>query len=261
MSIGDDLRNARRSKGLTIERLSSITKISPSVLRALEAADVAALPEWVFIRGFLKSYAREVGLDPEQAVAAFRAQNPPAEEPSLEQAAARRSGPQFGRVRELIEVEPSTDLWQMLAVAAIVIAAVAYLGLHKGATPSRARASSSAAVSTARAAVPAVLAVATAGVGSPRVVAAETHDVMLELVATGPCWIAAAADAEPGLQRLMNAGDHETIAARDSVMLRVGDPATLKLSINGDRARQLGEATRPVTVRITSQNAREYLAQ
>jgi len=259
MSIGDDLRNARRSKGMTIERLSSVTKISPTVLRALEADDVAALPSWVFIRGFLKSYAREVGLDPEKTVAAFLAQSAPAEEPSLEHAGARRSDSQFESNREPIEVEPSTDLGQMLAVAVIVIAAVAYLGLQNRATPLRA--SSSIAASTSPAVVRTELPVATAGFSAPRPVATEADVLKLELAATGPCWISAAVDGEPRLPRLMNAGEQQTIGARESVTLRVGDPATLQLSINGNAAKPLGEAAQPVTVRITPQNAREYLAQ
>jgi hypothetical protein len=60
---------------------------------------------------------------------------------------------------------------------------------------------------------------------------------------------------------LLNAGEHQTVTGRDAVTLRVGDPAALKLSINGAPGRPLGEAGRPVTVRITPQNAREYLAR
>jgi hypothetical protein len=103
--------------------------------------------------------------------------------------------------------------------------------------------------------------VATAGSSAPPAVAAETGDLTLDLIATGECWVSATVDAEPRLQRLMNIGDHETIAARENVILRIGDPPALKLSINGAPARVLGEAGKPVTLRLTPQNAREYLAQ
>ena len=105
MSIGDDLRNARRSRGMTIERLALITKISPTVLRALEADDVASLPGWVFVRGFLKSCAREVGLDPDKTVAAFLAQHAPAEEPG-EESTPKPSVFHAESVRGPIDVEP-----------------------------------------------------------------------------------------------------------------------------------------------------------
>src|SRR5262245_4392556 len=164
MSVGDDLRNARRSRGMTIERLSSVTKISPSVLRALEADDTGRLPNWVFVRGFLKSYAREVGLDPEAIVAAYLAQTAPVQEPSVEPSPGANETPHVERFREPIEVEPSTHLGQMLAVAVIVIAAVAYLGLHNRGTPEVASAATprSAPAPTAPAPkVPAVVPVAT----------------------------------------------------------------------------------------------------
>ena len=103
--------------------------------------------------------------------------------------------------------------------------------------------------------------VATGGAARPQAVSAETADLTITLTATGECWVSATVDAEPRLQRLMNAGDHETITARDNVILRVGDPASLQWSINGSPARTLGEAGRPVTVRLTPENAREYLAQ
>lgn len=265
MSIGDDLRNARRSRGMTIERLALLTKISPTVLRALEADDVAALPGWVFVRGFLKSYAREVGLDPDKIVAAFLAQHAPAEEPG-EESAPKPSVFHVESVREPIDVEPSRDLGQMLTVAVIVIGAVAYLGLHNhvstpAAAASRPAASPVAASPAAEVSVVSDTAVATAGSTASQAVAAETADLTLRLTATGECWISATVDAEPRVQRLMNAGDHETIAARDNVILRVGDPASLQWSINGAPARTLGEPGRPVTVRLSPQNAREYLAQ
>jgi cytoskeleton protein RodZ len=261
MSIGDDLRTARRSRGVTIERLSAVTKINSTVLRALEADDVAELPGWVFVRGFLKSYAREVGLDPEKTVAAFLAQNAPAEEPGVEQAVAKRSVFHVESAREPIEVEPSRNFGQMLTVAVIAVAAIAYLGLHNRAAPLAAASTHAAAASTTAAPVATEAPVATAGFSAPRPVAAETDDLKLDLTAAAPCWVSATVDAEPRLQRLMNAGDHETITARDSVLLRVGDPAALQLSINGAPARSLGDAAQPITVRLTPQNAHEYLAQ
>jgi transcriptional regulator with XRE-family HTH domain len=261
MSIGDQLRNARRAKGVTIEHIASVTKISPNILRALETDDLAKLPGWVFTRGFLKSYAREVDLDPDETVATFLAQIAPPEEPSAEESRETRSARHLEEIHEPIEFEHSTDLGQMIAVAVIVIAAVAYLGLHNRATSTLASASAPTVVSTSAVAAPTDVPVATAGFTAPKPVASETADLKIDLAATGPCWVSATVDAEPPIQRLMNAGEHETVTARDGVTLRVGDPAAFHLSINGVPGRSLGEAGRPVTVHITPQNAREFLAR
>src|SRR5262245_29484412 len=123
MSTGDLLRNARRSRGMTIEQVSRVTKISQLILRALETDDHARLPGWVFTRGFLKNYAREVGLDPQETVATFLEQNAPTPAPAFE---GSRTASDISLTAEPdpIAIEPSTDIGQMIAVAVIVIAAV-----------------------------------------------------------------------------------------------------------------------------------------
>jgi len=257
MTIGEELRNARRARGVTIEQISNVTKISPSVLRALEADDLAKLPGWVFTRGFLKSYAREVGLDPDRTVETFLAQVTPPQEPSDGRARAERDVEEPRGIPE--DPERSTDLGQMIAVAVIVIAAVAYLGLQNRSMPARAAAATSSAAPVS--AAPTDAPVGTAGVATPpKPVASEASDLKVDLTATGPCWIQATADAELRVQRLMNPGDHETVTARETLTLRVGDPAALTFSVNGSPGRPLGQAGQPVTVKMTLQNYREYLA-
>jgi len=261
MTTGDELRNARRSHGKTIEQISRVTKISPPILRAIESDDHARLPGWVFTRGFLQSYASEVGLDPRATVTKFLAQNAPAPRPTFESSGAR-TAPAIDVVPEPepIELEPSTDIGQMIAVAVIVVATVTYFGLHN-------RRSASASPPAVAAAAPAhhdaaAVPVATSGAAAPQPVASESAELRLELVATtGECWISATVDDQPPLQRLMNAGERKTLTARDAVTLRVGDPGAFQLMLNGAPARPLGQPARPITIRITPQNARDYLAR
>ena len=66
IDAGRLLKQAREAKGLALDDLSRTTKISRSILSALEAGDVAHLPSGIYTRGFVKAYAREVGLDPEE---------------------------------------------------------------------------------------------------------------------------------------------------------------------------------------------------
>ena len=62
-SAGAVLAAAREAKGLSIEDISRQLKLSTAQVRALEADDHASLPSPVFLRGFLRSYARMVGAD------------------------------------------------------------------------------------------------------------------------------------------------------------------------------------------------------
>ena len=68
------LRGRQRSSRCA--RIADTTKISVSALKALEENDVAQLPGGIFTRAFVRAYAAEVGLDPEQTVHDFIAQMP-----------------------------------------------------------------------------------------------------------------------------------------------------------------------------------------
>ena len=63
-----DLRRARERAGLEIEEISARTKIKPSFLRALETGHFEVLPGPFFTRTFLRTYAREVGVPPDEVV-------------------------------------------------------------------------------------------------------------------------------------------------------------------------------------------------
>lgn len=66
---GERLREARESKGLTVEDVAARLRIPARYVRALEQGDLAALPEPTFVRGYLKAYARELALDGDALVA------------------------------------------------------------------------------------------------------------------------------------------------------------------------------------------------
>jgi cytoskeletal protein RodZ len=72
--FGQQLREARLKRGHTIEEIARRTKIPAPTLERLESGERSALPADVFVCGFLRAYAREVGLDGEEAVARFRRQ-------------------------------------------------------------------------------------------------------------------------------------------------------------------------------------------
>lgn len=70
-SIGQFLRQERERRGLTVEQVASATKIGIKYLHALEADRYEELPAKPFIRGFVASYARFVGLDAREILTQF----------------------------------------------------------------------------------------------------------------------------------------------------------------------------------------------
>ncbi|MBV8524146.1 MAG: helix-turn-helix domain-containing protein [Acetobacteraceae bacterium] len=61
--FGEDLRRERESRGIALERITDITKISVRHLNALEQEQFEQLPGGVFNKGIMRSYARVVGLN------------------------------------------------------------------------------------------------------------------------------------------------------------------------------------------------------
>lgn len=66
--IGTTLRDARTRQGLDFPELEQRTKIRPKYLRALEDEHFDILPAPTYVRGFLRSYAEALGLEPQPFV-------------------------------------------------------------------------------------------------------------------------------------------------------------------------------------------------
>jgi cytoskeleton protein RodZ len=69
--FGTRLREARERRGIALRQIADRTKISMASLEALERSDVSRLPGGIFARSFVRSYADEVGLDPDATVRDF----------------------------------------------------------------------------------------------------------------------------------------------------------------------------------------------
>src|ERR1051325_8286143 len=74
--FGARMRHAREQRGVSLRQIANATKITVSALEALERNDISRLPGGIFTRAFVRSYASEVGLDPEETIRDFIAQFP-----------------------------------------------------------------------------------------------------------------------------------------------------------------------------------------
>jgi transcriptional regulator with XRE-family HTH domain len=276
MEIGTELRNARIARGLSLSEISARTKIGVGTLTLIENNQFDRLPSGVFTRGFLMAYAREVGGDPSEIAARYttelRAQQ---EELERERLAATRVTTDEPERPALNEAPRASHF-----VAVIVLAGAAFFLLARWQGTSTTSAVEAPAEQVAVAAdgvsssdAPGERAAATTGVpdalgvGVPDPLAvgpsfssgahAQETAVRIELAPEGPCWIEAAADGTLVVYRLMDAGDRQTIDARETIQLKVGDPGALRFTVNGQPGRPLGPPGQPVTIRITPDNLRD----
>lgn len=115
-AFGDKLRREREMRGVTIAEMSESTKISKRWLQALEDEEFDVLPGGVFNRGFVRSYARFLGLNEDQTVADYVAasnEQPPPEDKFPLEIREKEGSPPLNPKRSFLPVA--------LAIVALVL--------------------------------------------------------------------------------------------------------------------------------------------
>ena len=259
--FGGKLRLARERRGISLRQISAATKISIAALEALERNDLSRLPGGIFSRSFVRSYASEVGLDPDETVHEFldRFQSSPSTAIPTPATAS--------------EAESAFDAQQR--VAAVVLKAVLitvplvvlilYFTMRVRTPPSvtstppspppaSANAPGPGTASSAVAPTPAP--VATSGAARP---AGVDNALAFDIATTGDCWVKIIADGKVTVARLMHAGDKERQEVREKAVIQVGNAGAFTFSINGRPARPLGPAGSVRTAIITKDTLASYV--
>lgn len=71
-TVGNMLREAREATGVTIDEIAKRTRIRVDFLEAIEEERFEDLPKGPFVKGFIRTFAREVGLNPDHTAAVYR---------------------------------------------------------------------------------------------------------------------------------------------------------------------------------------------
>jgi len=137
-SLGEWLRQAREAQGYSLADAEEVIRIRQKYLAALEAGQWDALPSEVIGRGFLRNYARFLGLDPQEAMTRLRGgkPTPPSEAATLSaQRGEREEALPVAEARStdyiLLEeelFEPKRVPWLRLLSSLLVILALLVVG-------------------------------------------------------------------------------------------------------------------------------------
>lgn len=119
-SIGAYLKRQREMRKISLEEISRLTKINLNCLKALEDDNLAALPGVVFAKGFVKSYARAIGLNADEALLQF--------EEYLKTIAEQEADKQ--KIRWLAPGGLQLRPWVFFVLLIVVVVVVAYLSSH-----------------------------------------------------------------------------------------------------------------------------------
>ena len=137
-SVGARLKRARERCGLSLRQIADSTKISSTVLEGLERDDITYLPGGVLGRGYVRSFAEAVKLEPEITVAQFVAQFPESSVTNGYPPAQRIDDDvaEVGTSRNLLKIRLHSSGTGM-RVASVAVIAVVLAGVVAVAAPKR----------------------------------------------------------------------------------------------------------------------------
>jgi cytoskeleton protein RodZ len=242
-TLGIWLRQAREGQGSTLAEAAAGTHIRPRFLEALEAGDFAAFPGGdVQLRGFLRIYARYLGLPPDQVVARYNAEVHGVEAaPPAAPAETRPLSLATAPTRPMTFQPPSVPVYtarprrlslETLMIAGVVLVALVAIVAGGAYLVSRYRGEDAAATATMTAPAEAAEAPALPTV-TPTFPASPQGGVTLTLEATEHVWVRVMADGRTAFEGMLATEQVETWSGREVIVVETGDGAGLQVTVNG----------------------------
>lgn len=215
-------------RGVSLEELSSATRINPRYLTAIENGHWEELPGGAFNRGFIRSASRYLGLDEDGMVAEY----------SLE-----TKGDGWGQTKaQPVRVQHD---WKRIAISAgvliLLIAGIWFAGAKViGRLRSR----------------PIVVAPAaqSQGTGGSRVATAAGAPLQLSIRGVLTAKLQVIADGKVVAEELIRPNQEQHFSAKDDFQVTASDGAAVRLELNGQPIAQIGPSRLPGTITLTAKD-------
>lgn len=230
--IGRALRGAREHRGKSLEDAARETRVRTDYLDALEREHFDALGSDVYVRGFLRSYAKYLGLNHEKVVAAY-------------ERVYARPKPRPAPVEHAVTVTPTEALvlterkhpnWLLAGAAALIVllsaAAIGLIGSGSDAVP------------------PA------ADVGAPPRVALQERPVVVGIEAFHETTFEVTVDGGPPLSFTLEQGDQRSFEGTDAIEVSASRGGTFLLVVNEHEIPIAGDPDLPFARTFTPQSYR-----
>ncbi len=224
-ALGERFRAAREARGLTLSDVAEQIRIRSVYLAAIEDEDWDAIGAPVYVRGFLRTYGRYLGLDPEDAVADFNR--------SLAASASAQAQPASTYYPPSRPLSPMVWVAGIVAVVLVALVIYSYLGLRKNAHGPLAAATGRSPVASQ---VP--LAQASASSGAVAVAKASVPNT-LTLRFASASWVRVTIDGSVRVEGTFPKGTVKTFSGK-SALIRAGNAGGIDVSLDGKAAGKLG---------------------
>ena len=260
--MGAYLRAARRRRRVSIERAAEDTRIRADFLMRMESEEFDFLAP-AYVRGFLRSYARFLGVNPDPLLSEFDRRYGTGRT-DTDRIAAIEGQPRKGRATRSRErprsyapkERRSFSSWTVAAVVALgAIAVLALIGVVGGSPGPDASDTADDVAATDASPSPSPDADASEAPSpspSPTETLAVDDGIRLKVVATtADCWVEVSTDGSPtaSFSETIPVGSSETFKAEDKMTVVLGFPDGVELIVNGTNVGSPGGAN-PITLNL-----------
>lgn len=252
-SFGEYLKSLRQEKGISLDEISDRTKIALTNLELLERDRFDLLPPLVFVKGFIRSYVQELGLNAEESVKRFDEFTKEGEVPDYEE----EEHPLFQEKSRFAPNFRGKIFTVALTVAGVVSLAVLLLtGVTRLFFDDTRSPVIEPSVRTAEAPDGARSDASQPGTGYPdterfsRAAAAHKGKKILEIKALQHTWLRVQPDIGPPEELNMAPGDIQIFTAKKSFFLQTGNAGGIRLRYDGRELPALGKANQTLSLSL-----------
>ncbi len=254
-NFGASFKKAREAKGISLDEIARKTRISARFLKAIEEEEFQRLPGGIFNRGFVRAFAENVGLDPDQAVADYERlarAGEPVETPAAPLGAAPR------RIER--------HLYPVAIGALVLLIVIFYIATRDSAKRAETTSPPAANVSEPAPTPPQPAAPETASAAPeietppPVSAPAEALALELEMEARETTWIKVTTDGRsvvPG--EILEPGMTRKFSAQTAIHIVIGNAGGLTLRINDKPLKPSGKSGQVREFTITPQNLKDFV--
>jgi cytoskeleton protein RodZ len=263
-TLGQELKRRRETLNIELREVAEKTRVGMRFLHAIEADDFSAIPGGIYARSFIRAYAKQVGMDEEEAINRYRKQTNQDDEDEVNEPQPARDYPS----------EPS-----QLSLGLVVIGLLAVIGIGGYAAtryftagnsqvqppvetvqqpvPSSTTPSPTAQQST----LPATETQVPAD-GAIQQASQTTDELIITFDASGDSWISVKSDDQPNSQMLtIQPGQTKEFKATSKFKVTVGNLPAVKIQINGRPAKlPSSNGLLASNVLITKENLQDFVA-
>jgi hypothetical protein len=219
--IGTALREARESRGISLQKASRETCIHADYLSALEGESFETLRADVYVRGFLRSYSSYLGLDPDKVISVYQRGVRPPPAPATAPVVPDVTNRDLGVPRRGVSAS-----WKLaVGVAVVILAVFGAVGLL---TASGNAPQSSTALPAAQS-----------------VPGAQPAHVTIRLSPIHITYARVVADGVRTFSGLLPLGKHQTFTARSLVRIEFNHGGDVDVVVNGHHLGRVGDSSAP----------------